>query len=113
MAKVNPTTGAIKLEGGDVSTVALLAGIAASVSNNTLNAKECAVAATAMYREVIKEVLLTNDLRTDEDALDLLVEIWAALPDSNTDGPLGADLTERLANFLHKAGRLNGDDDEG
>ena len=104
MAKVDLRKGRVRLEGNDVATVALMAGLAAAMPDGK-TAPECAEAAVTLYKAVIKEIFAANDVLS-EPAVDLLVEIWAALPEEDTDKPLGEDLTTRLAAFLQEQGRL-------
>lgn len=111
MAKIDLKSGTVKLEGGDVATIALMAGLLAAIEppEEDITPADCAKAATTLYREVAKEIFLTNQIPADEAALDLMVEVWAALPESNTEVPLGEDLTQRLAAFLYSHGRLDGE----
>ena len=116
MAKIDLKSGNVKLEGGDVATVALMAGLLAAVDRTCregviLTPEDCAERATVLYKEVVRDIFIHNQIPSDEAALDLLVEIWSALPESNTEVPLGEELTQRLAEFLLNHGRMNEDGD--
>lgn len=113
MAKVDLSSGTIKLEGGDIATVALMAGLLAATTEPALYDEDtpayAATEATTIYREVVKAVFKSNGEPTDREATAILLEVWDGLPEIDTDKVLGEDLTTRLVAYLDKQGVLDTD----